>query len=197
MSTFQTLEAALAADPVEVRTLDVDANRPGGAWEQWPEELWRFDHLEVLRLNQGRLYRLPSAIRALTRLRVLELRGAFQWIEPGLGELSQLRELSFSTGRLQLPGELANLSLDRLAARARWDDSLEVIARIPVRHNVTLVDGHPDAAAWLEQQDLSAWRDLKELEIDAFEDFEPTVLARKLPRCGFAINRMRRVDWEI
>lgn len=198
MAVFHSLAEALAAERSTVRELVVDANRAGNAWASWPEELWTFENLEVLRINQGRLYEVPSQIRALTRLRVLEVRGALQRVAPaGIGELAQLRELSFATGRLQLPDDATKLTLDRLEIRARWDDSLEVIARIPVRINVTLIDGHPDAAEWIERRDLSAWQELQELEIDAFEDFEPTVFARKLPRCGFAINRIRRVDWQI
>lgn len=198
MTAYASLEEALAAPRAEVRTLTVDVNRTGVAWETWPDELWTLSELEVLRLDQGRLFTVPSRIRELSKLRVLELRGGFQWFEPGLGELAQLRELAISGKRLEIPpGHLANLRLDRLSLRGRWDASVEAVARIPVRVNVTLLDGHPEAASWLEQQDLSAWRELEELEIDAFEDFAPAIFERKLRRCGFAINRKRRVDWTL
>ncbi len=194
MTTFHDLPSALEAGVANVRRLIVDANRTP-AWESWPDELWTLTELEELRLNQGRLSRVPSAIGRLTKLRVLELAFSFQFFEPGLGELASLRELIIRGPQVLLKPDLAKLSLERLTIAADWTDSAPIIARIPVTKNVTLTDNHPLAAEDLEREDLSAWRDLEELEIDAWEDFEPTVFARKLPRCGFAINRKRRVDW--
>ncbi len=195
MATFTSLAAALEAEVSSVRALVVDANS-SEAWTAWPEDLWRLEDLEVLRLNQPRA-RLPSAIRALRRLRVLEVSHSIQFVEAGIAELRELRELTLGCAALRLPREVANLTLDRLTCRGAWDYSMELVARIPVRVNVTLVDGHPRAADELEALDLPAWRALEELEIDAFEDFEPTGFERKLPRCGFAINRKRKVDWTI
>jgi hypothetical protein len=196
MAEFHSFTEALAADPESVTTLIVDANR-GEIWQEWPAELWTLTHLEVLRLTQTLLYRVPSELRALQRLRELELHGRFTWFEPGLGDLADLRRLILHVGKLELPREITKLTLDRLEIWGDWTPSLDVIAKIPVRTNVTLIDAHPDAASLLEEQDLSAWRELEELEIDAFEDFEPTVFERKLRRCGFAINRKRKVDWTI
>lgn len=77
MATYHTLAEALAealaAGPAAVTELKVDIDRGGDAWAEWPAELWTLDRLEVLRLNQGRLFNVPAEIRALQRLRVLDL----------------------------------------------------------------------------------------------------------------------------
>lgn len=52
----------------------------------------------------------------------------------------------------------------------------------------SLLDGPTNAAEELERADLSAWSELSELEIDTSPGFRPTVLERKLPKCGFCIN---------
>lgn len=194
MAMFYDLQSALAAGTPSVTSLTIDANQ-GEVWESWPDELWTLTELQELRLNQGCLYTVPSAIRSLTRLRVLELAFRFQFFEPGLGELASLREFVIRGPAPNLPADLANLSLDRLTIDADWSGCVETVAAIPVRTNVTLSDNHPSAAEKLERQDLSAWKNLEELEIDAFEDFQPTLFERKLPRCGFAINRKRSALW--
>ncbi|MFN0251535.1 MAG: hypothetical protein ACKV2T_31965 [Kofleriaceae bacterium] len=117
--------------------------------------------------------------------------------QPALGELAKLRELTLCGDDIIVPAELAKLSLDRLAIWGRWRESMDVLRTVPVRINITLIDGHPGDATTLLRGDLSAWRDLEELEIDAFENFRTDGLERKLPRCGFAINRKREVDWRI
>lgn len=63
------------------------------AWERWPDELWTLTELDALRLDQGLLSKVPSALGRLTTLRVLELAFRFQFFAPGLGELANLREL--------------------------------------------------------------------------------------------------------
>lgn len=182
---FANLDEAVAAG---ARELVLDSDRPGWAWTAWPDALWTLASLESLTIIQRALFEIPAAIRSLTNLRSLEVRGSTNRIAPGgLGELASLRSLTW-IGAPTFPADLSKLRLDHLKIVGSWGRALPVLATIPVRINVTLLGDEP-AADDLATLDLSAWRALQELELDAYPDFDPRVFDRSLPRCGFAINR--------
>ena len=195
---FHEWISAREADRDAVTGLTVDA-RPEGVWSALPDELFEMTALEELLLIAHDGLAISARITELTALRSLTLAGGRYLLPDELGELSSLRELAITGFEMApLPASARNLRLERLRLEAKnWDESIEVIAAIPVAINVTLLDAHPMFAEDLERMDLSAWSELRELEIDAFEDFSPTVFERKLRNCGFAINHKRQVDWNL
>lgn len=197
LKAHTNLQDALSAGPENARALCIDAVANEDQWSDCPAELWTLTQLESLALRHHQPgLKLPSDIQKLQNLRSLELAGSLH-VPPEIGLMTSLRELKLTGhGGQFLPATLKDLRLDRLHMDNDWQQHIDLIASIPVRINVTLAYGFPGAAEDLEQKDLSAWAELQELEIDAFEDFEPTVFERKLKHCGFAINRMSRVEWE-
>ncbi len=181
---FANIDEAVAAG---ARELVVNADWPGWNWSSWPEALWTMTTLESLTIT-SRLQSIPAEIRALTNLQTLVIRGSTQRAATGgLGELASLRTLDWSAPQ-SLPSDVRKLRLDRLKIVGAWGDVLPALATISVRVNVTLLGDEP-AAEELAMMDLSAWRDLQELELDAYPDFDARVFERYLPNSGFAINR--------
>ncbi|MGE0399006.1 MAG: hypothetical protein AB7T06_20015 [Kofleriaceae bacterium] len=182
---YANLEEAIAAG---AREIVASSDAPGWAWKTWPDALWTLTALESLTLVQGALYELPAEIAGLTNLRSLVIRGSIQRAAAGgLGRLSSLRSLAWDAPEI-LPPDVRDLRLDRLSIIGSWGHVLPEITTIPVRVNVTLL-GDEQAADRLGFENLSAWRELQELELDAYPDFDTRTFERSLPRCGFAINR--------
>ena len=201
MTTCHTVEDAEQVGFANVTTF-VAGQQGSGTWQKVPKQLLQMARLESLSIHwQAPGLELPRGIGALTHLRSLDIAGRVRF-PPEIGQLRNLREFKLehsSTEPVLLPDEMTQLELERLHISAiDWPSALDIIRRIRVSQNVTLLRGDGFAAEDLERADLSAWSQLKELELDVAREVRPTILARKLPNCGFCLNPIEepsRPDW--